>query len=297
MRRDEPDPASRLTIRLFGGMAIQDAAGTDYLPRSRKTRAIVAILTLTAPKSSLRSHLTALLWSRRGTEQGRASLRQSVHELQGILGSTWNRILAAERHSLAFNLEDVTVDALEATAAEASKTAFLRLFEDGFLEELGGLDPAFDAWLVKERRRLVALARIGGEAFLEEAHPREAIILTARSLLRLDPANDTAWRALIETHIRAGDRAAARFACEQWAEAMGLAPNETPPAEMAGFLSRIRFGSDHHAPDLRRDGVMEDVQLPEAPATHGAVLDQGVPERLSDCGGETDKPPSRPCGR
>ncbi|HEX3991099.1 MAG TPA: hypothetical protein VHX39_07995, partial [Acetobacteraceae bacterium] len=277
---------SGLTIRLFGGMAIRDADGTDFLPRSRKTRAIVAVLTLTAPKSSLRSHLTALLWSRRGTEQGRASLRQSVHELQGILGSSWNRILVAERHSLAFVLDDVTVDAIEAARAAASKTALLRLFEDGFLEELGGLDPAFDAWLVKERGRLVAHARIGGEAFLEEAHPREAIILTARSLLRLDPANDGAWRALIEAHIQASDRAAARFACEQWAEAMGLATNEMPPPELATFLSRIRFGSGQHKSDIR-SGVMEDVQLPEGPVAEGV---RPLPNGVSDRGNSRNGP-------
>jgi len=277
----EPNPVSGLTIRLFGGMAIRDSNGGEYLPRSRKTRAIVAVLTLTAPKSSLRSQLTVLLWSQRATEQGRASLRQAVHELQGTLGPTWNRILTAERHSLAISLENVTVDALEAAGAGAGKTALLRLFEDGFLDELDGLDPAFDAWLSKERRRLVALARIGGEAFLEEAHPREEIILTARSLLRLDPANDSAWRALIEAHIQASDRAAARFACEQWAEAMGLGPDETAPREMTAFLSRIRFGSEHRAHDLHLDGVMEEVQLPEGPVADGAVSERDVPHGVS----------------
>ena len=69
MRRDEPsrEPSSEpgLTIRLFGGMAIQDSGGMDYLPRSRKARAIVAMLTMTSPKTALRSQLTALLWSQR----------------------------------------------------------------------------------------------------------------------------------------------------------------------------------------------------------------------------------------
>lgn len=289
----EPNPVSGLTIRLFGGMAIRDSAGADYLPRSRKTRAIVAILTLTAPKPSQRSLLTSLLWSRRGTEQGRASLRQAVHELQGTLGSAWNRILTADRHSLAFNLEQVTVDALEAARPDAARTAFLPLFENGFLDELDGLDPAFDVWLSKERRRLMALARIGGEAFLEDAHPREETILTARSLLRLDPANDSAWRALIEAHIQASDRAAARFACEQWAEVMGLGPDEPPPAEMARFLSRIRFGSEHLGHGLHGDGVMEDVQLPEAPGSNGAVQQCDGSDQTASGGDQGTEPGPR----
>jgi DNA-binding SARP family transcriptional activator len=266
----EAKPESGLTIRLFGGMAIQDTGGVDYLPRSRKTRAIVAMLTLTAPKPAQRSHLTALLWSKRGNEQGRASLRQSVHELQGRLGPAWNRMLVAERHCLSFDLRGVAVDVLAALAATAPKTALPRLFEDGFLEELAGLDPAFDIWLSKERRRLVVIARAGGEAFLEEGHSREATILAARSLLRLDPASDAAWRALIEAHIEAGDRAAARFACEQWGEAMGLGPLDPPREEMAAFLSRIRFGpgyATHNANqnDVRLDWVGETMIPPGAP--------------------------------
>ncbi len=282
MRRDKTNhgenPESDLTIRLFGGMAILDAAGADYLPRSRKTRAIVAILTLTAPKSAQRGQLTALLWSQRGAEQGRASLRQSVHELQRTLGSPWNRILLAERHCLSIDLQGVSVDAFQAVGEAAPKTELLRLFEVGFLEDLGGLDPAFDIWLAKERRRMAAIARVGGEAFLEEPHPREATIEATCMLLRLDPANDGAWRTLIEAHIDAGDRAAARFACEQWGDAMGLVADEAPPPEMAGFLSRIRFGSGQRPVPGRRSeavtaAVMEDSIRPE-----GAPPDWSRPE-------------------
>jgi DNA-binding SARP family transcriptional activator/TolB-like protein/Flp pilus assembly protein TadD len=272
MRRDPPNREanleSGLTIRLFGGMAIHDSGGVDYLPRSRKTRAIVAMLTMTAPKSVQRVHLTALLWSQRGTQQGRASLRQAVHELQWTLGSAWNRILVAERHCLTIDLNGVTVDAFEAVGSGASKTGLLALFEDGFLEDLDGLDPAFDIWLAKERRRMVSIARTGGEAFLEEQHPREATIPAARSLLRLDPANDRGWRALIEAHIAANDRAAARFACVQWGVAIGIPLDEAPPAEIASFLSRIRFGSDYRPPDSGQLGavanrVMENVIPPD----------------------------------
>lgn len=266
----EPNSTPGLKIRLFGGLAIQDRQGVSFVPRSRKTRAIVAILTLNAPRPMQRSQLTALLWSQRGTEQGRASLRQAVHELQGKLGPVWNRILVAERHSLALNLEGVAVDVLNATATDASRTTLLTLLQDGFLDELGGLDPAFDQWLTRQRRHLVGLARIAAEAWLEEAPPRDGVVLTARALLRLEPASDVAWRALIEAHIQAGDRSAARFACEQWGEAMGLGAGDIPPPEMAAFLARIRFGAGSGV------AVMDDLQLPEAPgATHG------VPDRTN----------------
>lgn len=256
-----PDPA--LTMRLFGGMALGDSRGASFLPRSRKTRAMVVILALAAPKPVFRLQLTALLWSQREKEQARASLRQAVHELQEILGAAWSRILRAERHHLSIDLKHVAVDALTAEAdPSAGRTGLLRLFQDGFLEDLSGLDPAFDDWLSKERRRFLMIARQTGETLLRESQSREDTIGAARALLRVDPAHDRAWRALINGHIEGGDRAAALFACEQWREAMALPVEASPPVELNDFLARI-----HGRPVARRlsyggTSVHEDIILP-----------------------------------
>ena len=81
-----PDRAATLRLRLFGHMTVDDAKGRSYLPRTRKTRALLAILAMASPRPVLRQQLASLLWSRREQEQARGSLRQSVHELQDILG-------------------------------------------------------------------------------------------------------------------------------------------------------------------------------------------------------------------
>jgi TolB-like protein len=217
--------------------------------------------------------------------------------------------LLADRNSLAIDLSMVSVDAIEAAGESASKTGLLTMFEGGFLEELDGLDPAFDVWLSKERRRMAAIARMGGETFLEERHPRHAVIVVARSLLRLYPAHDVAWRALIEAHIEAGDRASARYACEQWGEAKGVSRDDTPPEEIGGFLSRIRFGSSYRPlsahpgvmPVARPPawspaaGVSDDVLLPRAPdpnrggagdrVARGEFPDSALPEDVFSGGG------------
>jgi DNA-binding SARP family transcriptional activator/TolB-like protein/Tfp pilus assembly protein PilF len=240
MRRDQENPRTYLTIRLFGGMSIQDSRGASYFPRSRKARAVVAILALAAPRPMQRVQITSLLWSQRENEQARASLRQAVHELQGSLGKTWNRLLLAERHSLALDLRGVAVDALDSLRPGAPETGLLTLFQGGFLEDLRGLDPAFDDWLARERRRLGSLACIGASNYLRDHHGGGETIAVARALLRLDPLNQGAWRALIQAHIDAADRAAARFAFEQWREARGVPKDQPPPPDMAAFLSRIR---------------------------------------------------------
>jgi DNA-binding SARP family transcriptional activator/TolB-like protein len=257
----ESSSAARLIIRLFGGMAIQDSRGVDYLPRSRKTRAMVAMLTLSAPRPVQRVQLTALLWSRRENEQARASLRQSVHELQETLRSAWGRIVIAERHSLSLDLRGVTVDVIAAGLPGAPRNELLTLFQGGFLEDLGGLDPAFDMWLAKERFRLRGMARAAGEAFLRERHVDMETIAASRALLRIDRTHDGAWRALIQAHLDGNDRAAARFACEQWRDAIGLVGDQEAPPDMAEFLARIRSGHEGRPQPLYQ--VSEDTRVPE----------------------------------
>lgn len=252
----EAGQAPGLTIKLFGGMTILDRRGASFLPRSRKTRAIVALLVLSAPKPVLRPRLTGLLWSQREKEQARASLRQAVHELQEALGPTWGRIFLAERHHLSMDLRGVAVDALAASEPGASRTGLLELFQDGFLEDLAGLDPSFDSWLRQERQRLLATARLAGEAMLRESSGRDAEIDAARALLRIDSSHDTAWRSLIMNHIDAGDRAAALFAWEQWREAAGFAPEDPLPDDMADIHDRIRASPVRPPPGSpRRNGL------------------------------------------
>jgi DNA-binding SARP family transcriptional activator/TolB-like protein len=299
MRRDEPSRESGLSIRLFGGMAIQDARGADLLPRSRKTRAVVAMLALTAPKPVQRAQLTALLWSQRENQQARASLRQAVHELQETLGTSWSRILVAERHSLSMDLRGVSVDALTATGPEASRTELLGLFQDGFLEDLGGLDPSFDDWLSKERRRLIAIARVAGEAFLQVRHQASETISAARALLRIDPTHDEAWRALAQAHIELGDRSAARLALEQWRDALGLPPGQPVPADMAVLMAQIRTGAEQWPPKVQRrmlnvseprDGVELPERIEERAGSHArrTSLRLGIRE-MRVIGGDVDQ--------
>ena len=224
------EPGRGLTIRLFGGMSIEDPRGVKLLPRSRKTRAVVAILALSAPRPVLRAQMTALLWSQRGKEQARASLRQAIHELQASLGPAWNQVLKPERHNLALDLRHARVDALSATGAE-----MLLLFEEGFLDELSGLDSSLDLWLAREKQRLLDRARLGCEDLLEAPTPGTDAADAARSLLKIDPVHENAWRVLIERMLDRGDRQAALKACEQWGQAAG-----TVPSALAGLRAKIQ---------------------------------------------------------
>src|SRR3569833_2833648 len=56
------DQGLRLRVRLLGHMAVDDHNGQILLPRTRKTRALLAVLAVASPKPMLRVQLAALLW-------------------------------------------------------------------------------------------------------------------------------------------------------------------------------------------------------------------------------------------
>ena len=140
-------------MRLLGPMEAWDARGESVLPRGRKTRVVLAMLALAAPGVVARRHLTSLLWSKRAAAQARGSLRQSVHELQDILARLAREAgdpdgglrLVTTRETLALNTDGLEVDAAEPGAFARGGAQFL--------EDLSGLDAAFDGWLREERIR------------------------------------------------------------------------------------------------------------------------------------------------
>lgn len=153
------DQGGHLRLRLFGHMAVYDQQGRSYLPRARKTRALLAVLALASPKPVLRLQFASLLWSQREKEQARASLRQSVHELQDTLGYSWSHLLLADRHNLTLRGEALRVDIASLTEPSGDLPDVLARFKDPLLEDLSGLDPAFDRWLTEERARFARIGR------------------------------------------------------------------------------------------------------------------------------------------
>ncbi len=226
----DPGAPPALRLRLMGNMAIFDSVGRVALPRTRKARAILGVLALASPNPVLRLNLTALLWSQRQKEQANASLRQALHELQDVLGSTWGRLLHTERHHVSLHGPGLSIDALALRSISRSDTESIRMFENPLLEDLTGLDPAFDRWLGEERGRLNRTAVALGEAILADEHDPALVLDLADRLLTIDRGHEGIWRAVIRCHAELGDRVAARQAYEQCRQArlalghMALAP-------------------------------------------------------------------------
>jgi len=128
-----------LRLTLSGSFFATGADGSVLAIKSKKARALLAYLALSPRKSRSREEIMALLWSDRGEEQARASLRQVLSGLKKGLGNKAVDALIVSNEAVALNPERVTIEV-----------------SGGGEELLAGFhlhDPAFEDWLRDERLR------------------------------------------------------------------------------------------------------------------------------------------------
>ena len=259
------DP-SLLRLQLVGPMQAMTLDNINVLPPGRKTRGLLAILAMSGRRPVLRSKLAELLWSRRSEEQARASLRQEIHRLLDALAPVGAPVVTVERHSLTLRPGLTTVDAerllnanaghviTQASAKSGSAPAMqmagaaLPPLDGVLLEELNGTDPALDHWLAAERRRLREHALALFEAALQRGPEPVAMIGVCRQLLLLEPLHEAAWRGLIRTQLRLGDRGAALQSAGQCAALFASRADGEPGPETARLLMELR-GTASAPPD------------------------------------------------
>ncbi len=241
-RPAEPEDTEPLMVRLrlIGQMEAWTLTSESILPTGRKTRALLAILALTAPRPVLRGRLAEMLWSRRPEEQARASLRQEIHRLLDALGPSGPRILAIHRDHLMLRPGTVWVDVEEVLRANPGKPAALCLLDGDLLEDLDGVDPAFDNWLAAERERLRDRARVLAEQMLRDQADPELAIPAAQQLLSIDRAHEGAWRALMRAYAGRGERGMALQAYERCRAVLADLLDAPPSEETQRLASDIR---------------------------------------------------------
>ena len=195
-----------MSIQLLGGLKVKVPDGRVLDISGRKSKALIAILALSPGMSENRERIANLLWSNRGDEQARSSLRQALASLKRDLGSNCD-ILDVERDRISLIPTLVSVDAVrfhELATAEKAEGA-LDLYEGPLLEGLSVSDQSFEDWLSRERQRFNDLAIEVHEMRARDLNGRERIKL-ARQLLELDPLREASHRILIEALAVAGER-------------------------------------------------------------------------------------------
>lgn len=219
----------RVRLRLVGETGAWTVTGAPVVLRNRKTRALLAVLALSPPGPVLRTRLAGLLWSTRGTDQARMSLRQSVHELGSALALAGEPVLHATRQHLALRAGAVWADAREGLEA-SPQVAVLDLLEGELLEDLRDLDPAFDRWREAEAARIRARLRAVAEALLAAPDSADAE-RAAEHLLAMEPAHEPAWQTVIRGHIGRGEHGLALAALERARAALAAGAGLSPETE------------------------------------------------------------------
>ena len=161
-----------LRLTIFGRFRAADAVGNEIPIKSRKSRALLAYLALPPGKERSREEVMALLWSERGDEQARSSLRQALSGLRKELGENSITALHITDESLELDPDLVVVE-------PASPG-------DVLLEGLHLNDPAFDEWLRDERLRLEGEATRDGPADTPSPTGKPSILVLPFSNLSAD---------------------------------------------------------------------------------------------------------------
>jgi hypothetical protein len=125
-------------IRFFGLFGITDRHGQDVTPKSKKAQALLALLAEGNPARRNRRWLEDKLWSDRGPEQARGSMRQALFEIRKSLGKDSN-LVGSDRNAVWLDPDQFTTD--------LDQNSGLHCFLEGF--DIS--DPEFNDWLVQKR--------------------------------------------------------------------------------------------------------------------------------------------------
>jgi len=217
---------SKLELILLGRFECLLPTGTRISLSMRKAEVLLAYLALTPGIRHPRERLINLLWSDRGEEQARNSLRQCLSAIKKSLGDVADMVLQVDRTTVSLipELIDIDVHEFERLAAEGgyqSLTTAADLYQGEFLEGISIRDAACQEWLDSERSRfkrqfIEILSNLAETQLL--SHDFSHAIKSAERLVKQDPLGESGWRILIRSYFEYGDRSHALHAfkrCEK----------------------------------------------------------------------------------
>jgi DNA-binding SARP family transcriptional activator/tetratricopeptide (TPR) repeat protein len=236
-----------IRLRILGTTGLSDASGKELggVLRQPKRFALLAYLALKRPTGlHRRDTLLPLFWPELDTDRARAALRQSLYKLRRHLPAG---VLVTRGD------EEIGIDpgiwcdvwAFEAALAAGRPDEALPLYGgelmDGF--HVADVAPEFGYWLDSKRQRLRELA-VGGAWELAEraeaAGDLDGIRQWATQAVGLAPLDEDGARRLVTMLDRAGDRAGAVAAYEQWARRLRDELDVDPAPETVALVESIR---------------------------------------------------------
>ncbi|MEO6593300.1 MAG: hypothetical protein ABIP94_00945 [Planctomycetota bacterium] len=211
--------APPLVLRLLGNMALERNGAPRELPKSRKTRALLAHLALQACPVR-REALCDLMWD--SADDPRAALRWSLSKLRPLLDTPFGQALRADAHAIALDLALVAVDALEAKAlldqpridvTDAHLDRMEQVLDSGYPRDLDiPVSYRYQLWIGGEREVMRRVHRRVLDEQSARAGSADAALAAARKRAALDPPDNESNARLLVQSVEVDGRVRARAA-------------------------------------------------------------------------------------
>lgn len=235
-----------IELRTLGGLDLRDADGRELsgVLRQPKRFALLAYLAVATPRGfHRRDTLLGLFWPELDQEHARNALNQAVHVLRHSLGVD---VITSRGEELGLTVGAISCDAneLERALEQNEPAKALDLYGGDFLT--GFFIPAaaeFERWLEDERTRLRERARSAASSLTVAEEMSGNLIGAAhwaRRAAALAPESESALCRLVTLLERAGDRAAALRAYDEFADRLAKEYEAEPSTETRALMRAVR---------------------------------------------------------
>jgi len=235
-----------IELRTLGTIELRDGTGEridSVLLRSKRLALLAYLCTSHPVQLSRRDTLVTLLWPELDHAHARGALRFELSRLRSALGR--DALCGGGAEAVGVNPERVWCDAsaFEAALDSGRLADALELWRGEFLPGLHVPGGEFERWLDGTRDRLARRAVDAVDqlrARAEEGGDVAGAVRWARRGVELSPCDETAWRHLLSSLDRAGDRAGALAAYNSLATHLRDELDIEPSPETRALADRIR---------------------------------------------------------
>ncbi|MBK0399000.1 hypothetical protein H0I76_07350 [Limibaculum sp. M0105] len=248
-----------IRVRLLTGADILIEGHSDLDWKGRIPRIVFAILALSPGIAVSRDRIAGLVWPESDQAAARRNLRMALTTLRKGLRPVGDDLITADQDTVCLRLDPTQVDAClmgrlaaERTVQEAERA--LALFGGAMLPDLRMPSAEIADYFVLVTDRCRGLVLEAGHWLLAEcvADARtDRAASVARRLLEIAPTDEEAHRALIQYHLRRGDRAGALQQFDRCVAVLKRDLDVAPSAETQDLHRKIL--SD--VPASRDDGL------------------------------------------
>lgn len=242
-------------ISLLGRFELR-VCGREVTNIPRKARALLAYLAMQDGGSVPREAVADLLWTDRGAEQARHSLRQTLLVLRRELRDAGGEVIRNDDRTLAFIPGMVAADTDRLNRLVESRehddlAEAAQLCTRPFLAGFPTIAAEFDDWLTQVRGRMTETAADVLERLIEmylAGGNADEAVRAAERMLALDPLREDLHRRLMGVYAKVGRRSEAIRQYNACVEMLRRELGVRPAPETEALAARIREGRDGPPP-------------------------------------------------